>query len=67
LQTSSHRPAGSRERTLDEVKAEFMQNAGGLNPFEEIRREDAEQVMNALHSLDKDRWGEDMEQARARL
>ena len=59
LQTSSHRPAGARERTLDEVKAEFMRRAGRLNPFEEIRREDAEQVMNALNSLDKDHWGEE--------
>ena len=59
LQTPSHRPAGSRERTLDEVKAEFMRRAGRLNPFEEIRREDAEHVMNALSSLDKDHWGEE--------
>ena len=59
LQTSSPTPAGARERTLDEVKAEFMRRAGRLNPFEEIRREDAEQVMNALKSLDKDHWGEE--------
>jgi esterase FrsA len=58
LQTSSARPAGSRERTLDEVKAEFMRRAGKLNPFEDIRREDAERVMNALTSLDKDHWAE---------
>jgi hypothetical protein len=50
-------PAGSRERTLDEVKAELMRRAGRFNPFEEIRREDAERVMNALTSLDKDEWG----------
>ena len=59
LQTSAPKLAGSRERTLDEVKAEFMRRAGRLNPFEEIRREDAEQVMNALNSLDKDHWGEE--------
>ena len=58
LQTSAPKLTGSRERTLDEVKAEFMRRAGRLNPFEEIRREDAEQVMNALNSLDKDHWGE---------
>ena len=39
-------------RTLDEVKAELMRRAGRLNPFEDIRREDAEQVVNALDSLD---------------
>ena len=37
IQSSSARPAGSRERTLDEVKAEFMRRAGKLNPFEDIR------------------------------
>jgi pimeloyl-ACP methyl ester carboxylesterase len=52
-------PKGSRERTLDEVKAEFMRRAGKLNPFEEIKREDAEAVMAALKSLDKDHWAEE--------
>jgi esterase FrsA len=52
------RPTGSRERTLDEVKTEFMRRAGRLNPFDDIKREDAERVMNALTSLDKDHWGE---------
>ena len=58
LQTSA-KPTGARERTLDEVKAEFMRRAGRLNPFEDIRREDAERVMDALKSLDKDHWGEE--------
>src|SRR5262245_33467273 len=53
------KPKGSRERTLDEVKTEFMRRAGKLNPFEDIKREDAEKVMNALTSLDKDQWGEE--------
>jgi esterase FrsA len=59
LQTSPLKPAGSRERSLDEVKAEFMRRAGRLNPFEDIRREDAERVMNALTSLDKDHWAQE--------
>jgi dienelactone hydrolase len=50
------KPTGARERSLEEVKAEFMRRAGRLNPFEDIRREDAERVMNALTSLDKDHW-----------
>jgi pimeloyl-ACP methyl ester carboxylesterase len=58
VQASPAKPTGSRERTLDEVKAEFMRRAG-LNPFEDIRREDAERVMNALQSLDKDHWAEE--------
>src|SRR5436305_2094173 len=55
---SATRPTGSGERTLDEVKAEMMRRAGRLSPFEEIRRADAEQVMNALTSLDRDHWAE---------
>ncbi|MBM3529804.1 MAG: alpha/beta hydrolase [Alphaproteobacteria bacterium] len=55
----SMQPKGTRERTLDEVKAEFMRRAGRLNPFEDIKREDAERVMNALTSLDKDHWAEE--------
>jgi pimeloyl-ACP methyl ester carboxylesterase len=56
LQASTAKPAGARERSLDEVKTEFMRRAGRLSPFEDIRREDAERVMNALASLDKDHW-----------
>jgi esterase FrsA len=52
------KPTGSRERSLDEVKAEFLRRAGRLNPFEDIRREDAERVMNALQNLDKDHWAQ---------
>ena len=59
VQDSSTRPAGSRERTLDEVKAEFLRRAGRLNPFEEIKRDDAERVMGALKSLDKDHWAQE--------
>ena len=57
--TSSTRPAGSRERSLEEVKAELMRRAGRLSPFEEIRRADAERVMSALVSLDRDHWAEE--------
>ena len=52
-------PKGSRERTLPEVKAEFMRRAGRLNPFEDIKREDAEIVMAALKNLDKDHWAQE--------
>ena len=34
VQTQSPRPTGARERSLEEVKAEFMRRAGRLNPFE---------------------------------
>ena len=52
-------PTGSRERTLDEVKVEFMRRAGRLNPFEDIKREDAQRVMDALRNLDKDHWAQE--------
>jgi dienelactone hydrolase len=50
-------PSGARERTIEEVKAEFMRRAGRLNPFEDIKREDAERVLAAIGNLDKDLWG----------
>ena len=53
------KPKGSRERTLDEVKTEFMRRAGKLNPFEDIKPQDAEKVMAALKSLDKDHWADE--------
>ncbi len=59
VQASPAKPTGSRERTLDEVKTEFMRRAGRLNPFEDIRREDAERVMKALQNLDKDHWAQE--------
>jgi esterase FrsA len=59
IQASPARPAGSRERSLEEVKAEVLRRAGRFSPFEDIPREDAERVMNALTSLDKDQWAEE--------
>src|SRR5258705_12884335 len=51
-------PAGSRERTLDEVKAEVLRRAGRFNPVESIRPQDAAAVMDALTSLHRDHWAE---------
>jgi esterase FrsA len=58
LPSPSVRPPSSRERTLEEVKAEVLRRAGRINPVENIRREDAEAVMNALTSLDRNDWAE---------
>jgi esterase FrsA len=52
------RPTGSRERTLEEVKAEVLRRAGRVNPVETIQPADAEAVMSALGSLDRDHWAE---------
>ena len=43
-------------RSLQEVKDEVMRRAGRLSPFEDIHREDAERVVGALTSLDRDLW-----------
>jgi esterase FrsA len=48
--------APAPERSLEEIKKEVMRRAGRINPFEEIRREDAQQVVDALQSLDHDHW-----------
>jgi esterase FrsA len=45
------------EKTLDEIKADILHRAGRLNPFERVRREDVEQVMSRLSSLEPDLWG----------
>ena len=52
------RPAGSRERSLDEVKAEVLRRAGKFSPLETIRPDDAETAMSGLVSLDRDHWAE---------
>src|SRR5262249_48300176 len=48
--------APAQERSLEDIKKEVMRRAGRINPFEEIRREDAQQVVDALQSLDRDHW-----------
>src|SRR6201997_5828614 len=58
MQTPATRPTGSRERTLDEVKAEVLRRAGRFSPVESIRPQDAATVMNALVSLERDHWAE---------
>jgi len=60
LQATPAKPAGSRERSPPtRSRRSFMRRAGRLNPFEDIRREDAERVMNALQNLDKDHWAQE--------
>ena len=45
-------------QTLGANYLELMRRAGRLSPFEDIRREDAEQVIAALTSLDRDLWAQ---------
>jgi len=42
------------EKTLEEIKADILLRAGRINPFERVKKEDVEQVMKNLTSLDAD-------------
>jgi esterase FrsA len=48
--------AVAHERSLDEIRKEVMRRAGQINPFEGIRRGDAQRIVDALTSLDRDHW-----------
>ncbi len=45
------------EKTLEEIKADILHRAGRINPFERVKKEDVEQVVRNLTSLDADLWG----------
>ncbi|HSK31742.1 MAG TPA: alpha/beta fold hydrolase [Candidatus Limnocylindria bacterium] len=45
------------EKSLEEIKNDIVHRAGRINPFERIKKADAEQVVNNLTSLDADLWG----------
>ena len=47
------------EKTLNEIKADILHRAGRINPFERVRREDVEQVVSRLSSLEPDLWGKE--------
>jgi len=49
------------EKNLDEIKADILNRAGRVNPFERVKREDVEQVLQRLDSLDPDLWGREWE------
>jgi esterase FrsA len=45
------------EKTLEEIKADILRRAGEINPFERVKKEDVEQVVKNITSLDRDLWG----------
>lgn len=49
------------EKTLEEIKADILHRAGRINPFERVKREDVEQLVSYLSSLDPDLWGKEWE------
>jgi dienelactone hydrolase len=48
--------AVAQERSLDEIRKEVMRRVGHINPFEGIRRDDAQRIVDALTSLDRHHW-----------
>ncbi len=50
--------ANVRQPTLDEVKQEIMRRTGRISPFAAVIREDVEQILKSLVSLDRDHWAE---------
>src|SRR5438067_3886949 len=48
--------AVAQERSLDDIRKEVMRRAGHINPFEGIRRDDAQRIVDSLQSLDPDHW-----------
>jgi dienelactone hydrolase len=47
----------AKSRSLEEIKAEILRRAGKINPFERTKREEVEQLLPRLTSLDPDLWG----------
>jgi pimeloyl-ACP methyl ester carboxylesterase len=45
------------EKTLEAIKADILHRAGRINPFERVKKEDVEQVVKNITSLDPDLWG----------
>jgi esterase FrsA len=44
-------------KTLEDIKADILQRAGRVNPFERVKQEDVAQLLHNLISLDADLWG----------
>ncbi len=53
-------------RSFEEVKTEILRRAGRINPFEWVKKEDVEEVVGKLRSLDPDHWGEEWGRMAAR-
>ncbi|MGE5216963.1 MAG: alpha/beta hydrolase family protein [Chloroflexota bacterium] len=45
------------EKSLEEIKADILHRVGRINPFERVQKEDVEQVLENLTTLDADLWG----------
>jgi fermentation-respiration switch protein FrsA (DUF1100 family) len=55
-----------RELNYADIKQEILRRAGKVNPFERVKREDVEEVLSHLSSLDADAWGREWGRVAAR-
>jgi esterase/lipase len=56
----------SKSRGLEEIKADILRRAGRINPFERARREEVQEVLGRITSLDPDLWGKEWAKLGAR-
>lgn len=49
----------AKGRSLDEIKTEILRRAGKINPFERVDRQEVEELLGRLKSLDPDLWGKE--------
>jgi esterase/lipase len=47
----------AKSRSLEDIKSDIARRAGRINPFERTRREEVDEVLRSLTSLDADLWG----------
>lgn len=47
----------AQSRTLEEIKKEILRRSGRENPFERAKKEDVEEALGRLSSLEPDHWG----------
>jgi esterase/lipase len=47
----------AQSRSLEDIKGDIARRAGRINPFERTRREEVDEVLRNLTSLDPDLWG----------
>jgi pimeloyl-ACP methyl ester carboxylesterase len=47
----------AKSRSLEDIKSDIARRAGSINPFERTKREEVDEVLRNLTSLDPDLWG----------
>jgi pimeloyl-ACP methyl ester carboxylesterase len=47
----------AKSRNLEDIKSDIARRAGRINPFERVDRQEVEELLDRLTSLDPDLWG----------